>query len=328
MESGQNICNMGNFNNNYNQISFNQMQCQMNPMMMQNQMNLMMMQNQMNQMINNEINDYKYEDVYDYIKEYKIKIIFKRVIDDKLIYIKIPRSLRKNELYFTANKYKYFHFSDIQLFHKDIFLNEDETSIDCINENDEIKIIEQLHGVDFSYYDLYLSKHKNENKLRIFFEFNDGLKKILSITRNTSIEEMIKILFNSTNIPQSKGENLYTILYNSCKISLQDKSTLNDNNILDGAVFLVILKETLSHKIMKGKTIEVYIKENNELIYKTIAGTLQTIKSFNHYIPIHFPEIKRIVNINGKIYDKNDERTFSSIGIRDNFTCNVELNNK
>lgn len=119
-------------------------------------------------------------------------------------------------------------------------MNEDETSIDCINENDEIKIIEQLHGVDFSYYDLYLSKHKNENKMRIFFEFNDGLRKILSITRNTSIEEMIKILFNKTNIPQSIGEKLYTILYNGSKISLQDKPTLKDNYILDGAVFQVI----------------------------------------------------------------------------------------
>lgn len=207
-------------------------------------------------------------------------------------------------------------------------MSEDETSIDCINENDEIKIIEQLHGVDFSYYDLYLSKHKNENKLRIFFDFNDGLRKILSITGNTSIEEMIKILFNSTNIPQSNVENLYTILYNSHKISLHDKSTLNDKNILDGANFHVILKESAFYKIMTGKTIEVYIKENNELIYKTIAGTLQTIKSFNYHITIHFPLIKRIVNINGKIYDKNDERTFSSIGIRDNFTCNVELNNK
>ena len=68
MEYGQNICNMGNINNN-NQILFNQMQNQMNPMMMQNQMNLMMMQNQMNQMmINNDLNDYKYEDVYNYIK--------------------------------------------------------------------------------------------------------------------------------------------------------------------------------------------------------------------------------------------------------------------
>jgi hypothetical protein len=41
----------------------------MNPMMMQNQMNQMM--------INNEINDYKYEDVYDYIKNIKKKLYLK-----------------------------------------------------------------------------------------------------------------------------------------------------------------------------------------------------------------------------------------------------------
>lgn len=78
MEYGQNICNMGNFNNNYNQILFNQIQYQMNPMMMPNQMKLMMVQNQMNQMmINNEITDSIYEDVYDYIKEDKKKLYLK-----------------------------------------------------------------------------------------------------------------------------------------------------------------------------------------------------------------------------------------------------------
>ena len=207
-------------------------------------------------------------------------------------------------------------------------MSEDETSIDCINENDEIKIIEQLHGVDFSYYDLYLSRHKNENRLRIFFEFNNGLKnRITCVTGNTTIEEMIKILFNKTNIPQSKGEEFYTILYNGCTVSLQDKSTLNDKNIHDGALFHVIQKMSIC-RIGNGKTLEVYIKENNNLICKTMAGTLQTIKDFNYNLFIDFPKIKRIVNINGKEYDKNDERTFSSIGIRDNFTCNVELNNK
>ena len=35
--------------------------------------------------------------------------------------------------------------------------------------------------------------------------------------------------------------------------------------------------------------------------------------------------LKKII-INGKEFQKYDERTFSSLGIRENFICNVELN--
>ena len=141
------------FPNYFNQMNFgNQMLMNNNPMMMQLNMN---------------VNKLEFEDVYDYIKEPKKKIKFLRVLDNKSFNILIPCSLRKNELYFTAKFYKKFECSEIQLFHNETFLNDDETSIDCINEGDEIKIIEQLHGVDFSYYNLYLSKHKNEPLINI-----------------------------------------------------------------------------------------------------------------------------------------------------------------
>ena len=141
------------FPNNFNQMNFG------NQMLMNNY--LMMMQLNMN------VNKLEFVDIYKYIKEPKKKIKFLRVLDNKSFNILIPCSLRKNELYFTAKFYKKFECSEIQLFHNETFLNDDETSIDCINEGDEIKIIEQLHGVDFSYYNLYLSKHKNEPLINI-----------------------------------------------------------------------------------------------------------------------------------------------------------------
>ena len=76
---------------------FNQMQIQMNLMQMQNQM------------------DDEYFDVYDYIKEPKIKIVFIRVLDNQVFKIKIPYSLGKNELYYTATKYKKSPFSIIAI---------------------------------------------------------------------------------------------------------------------------------------------------------------------------------------------------------------------
>ena len=54
-------------------------------------------------------------------------------------------------------------------------MNEDKTTIDSVNDGDEIKIIEQVYGVDFSYYDLYLLKYKNEPKNNITFNLANGL---------------------------------------------------------------------------------------------------------------------------------------------------------
>ena len=123
-------------------------------------------QNQM--MVNQMQNNYQQKskekdeitDIYNEIKEEKKQIIFTRVLDNKSFIVLIPCSLRKNDLYGFAIRFKKFAFSQIQLFHKDSFLNADETKIDCIKEGDEVKIIEVLFGVDFSCYDSYLSNIK------------------------------------------------------------------------------------------------------------------------------------------------------------------------
>ena len=85
----------------------------------------------------------------------KKKIRFKNVLDDQYHYVKIPCSLRKNELYSTAEKFKKYDYSQIQLYHNNNFLDSNEDLIDCIKDNDEIKIIEQLQGVDFGLFERY-----------------------------------------------------------------------------------------------------------------------------------------------------------------------------
>ena len=155
--------------NMQNQINQINIQNQMDLMHNQDQMNQILMQNQMNQMKmrqtemnnNDQLKKDDYKDVYDYIKEDKKKIKFVRVLDNELFKVKVPFYLRKNELYYTAKKYKMFEFSEMQLFHKRKFLSEDETSIDCINDDDEIKIIEEMKGIDFSYY-IFLGMRRNQ----------------------------------------------------------------------------------------------------------------------------------------------------------------------
>lgn len=225
--------------NNFNQMDFmNQMLMNNNPMMMQ-----------MNKNVQNDI-----KDIYDYIKEPKKKVIFLRVLDNKSFNILIPCSLRKNELYCTAISYKKFKYSEIQLFHKEKFLNDDETSIDCINEGDEIKIIEQIHGIDFSYYDLYLSKHKNEPLINIILNIvSKNNIRTFHFTSNTSIEEMIKIFCNELCIPENQIEE-NRFLSNGSQLNFYDKSTLFQKGIKNGMhIFYITTNNVTPINNLKGK---------------------------------------------------------------------------
>ena len=129
------------------------------------------------QMLTNYYNQNEYEDVYSEIKEDKKKIIFINALDNNIYKILVPNSLRNNELYYTSQKFKKFKYSEIQLFHNNIFIDDIDENIDYIKDVDIIKIIEQLHGVDFGYYNRYLSKHKDEPKIQIIFNLLSGEKK-------------------------------------------------------------------------------------------------------------------------------------------------------
>ena len=178
-----------------------------------NQMFQIQYQMMMNQMQNNYQQKSNEEDeitdIYNEIKEEKKQIVFTRVLDNKSFKVLIPYSLRKNDLYGAACQFKKFDYSQMQLFHKDTFLNSDETKIDCINEGDEVKIIEVLFGVDFTYYDSYHSKHENEEIINITFCCQDGRKRVFHSTLNTTIKEMVNLFFNKMYIPECERENFF-----------------------------------------------------------------------------------------------------------------------
>ena len=306
------------FNPNLNQnIFLNQMNQMPNQMMMMNYRMLMGFNNQ------NIINEY--DDVYYYIKEDKKKIVFIRVLDNESFKVLVPNSLRKNELYITAEKYKKYKYSDMQLYHKERFMNADETTIDCVGDGDEIKIIEEIHGVDFSYYDLYLLKHQNEPKINVIFIVDSGLKKMLNLTLNTTVEEMIKMISFELNIPTKFSCNFFFISDREI-LRIDDKSTLKEKYIRDLQTINILKKDNVFNHRYNGKPLKVLVKDkNNNLILETFAGTLETISKFyiyliNNYKHLNITKIK----INEKEFQKKDERTFSSIGIRDDFTVNIE----
>ena len=267
------------------------------------------------------MNELQYEDFYAYIKEEKKKIIFIRVLDNQSFKVLVPCSLRKNELYLTSHKYKKFEYSDFQLFHNGKFMNNDETTIDCIKEGDEIKIIELLHGVDFSYYDIYLLKHKNELKILIKFESSNNGNRCLNLTSNTSISEMAKIYFNLINVPKNKAKENYSLCYNNEKLDFNDESTLESKSIRYGTLIIVQKLGEITN-FSSGKFLKVLIKAKNKEI-NTFTGTLSTLKGFYFKNNLENCGSSITMKINGKEYNKDDERTFSSIGIRDDFICYI-----
>ena len=100
------------------------------------------------------------EDPLYYIVEPK-KIIKFINSDNKQYKVNIPLSITKYDLYSIAQNYKCFknnkkhlsgNHSNILLIYNNLILNRDETSINCINNNDIIIIIEPRNFPDDSFY--------------------------------------------------------------------------------------------------------------------------------------------------------------------------------
>ena len=82
---------------------------------------------------------------------------------------------------------------------------------------------------------------------------------------------------------------------------------------------------------MPGKIFNVTIQNNIDLILNFNVGTLEQISNFRRRLNQRIENLRyRIINnpiLNpGEIeLNEDDDRTFSSIGIRDDCTCRVEL---
>ena len=314
------------FNNNMNMPN-NNVNNQMNNninMQNNNQMNnnINMTNNNINNPINNNISQIA-EDVYPYIEEDKKNIIFKRY-DDSIKSVKIPKSLRKNELYSTANKYKKYKYADIlSLSLNGRNLNKDESSIDDINDGSEIYIIEELKDVDSEYYKNYLKEHDKEELITIIFNYND-LKSSFRFSYNSTIKEMLKIYLFKTNIPEKYKED-YIFIYNADTIIGEDnliKDKIKGNNSLIN----VLDKSNLKHSKNEGIILKASIKSNNKLIKTYDIGTLNQIKDFNSFLRKNINNYDKIkeIKINGNINNYDENKTFSSIGIRKDFDCEIK----
>ena len=260
-------------------------------------------------------------DAYPYIKEKKKLIIFERN-DKKQVRVKVPLSLRNNELYFTAIKYKINEFSDMDLFHDNNVLKNDDSPIDNISDGDKVIIAEILDELNNSDYEKeYLPNLNINDIINIIFKFSSGKKKPMTFSRKTKIKEMLKMFLQENKILE-KAKHHYKITYDSETLNFNDDSLIGDIFKADGSIALV---DQIEEKYVPGKQLKVSLKNKNNPLLEIKTGTLEQIKTFYCNLEQNILSNKKIkkVIIKGKAIDKKDESTFASYGIRNDFTCNI-----
>ena len=269
----------------------------------------------------------KIEDEFPEIKEPKKCIYFINNNNGKRFGILIPYSLKSKKLYSIAKKYKLYKYSDLKLFYKNNYLREDETPIDLISFGDEINIVEDLYDIDLTYYQSYLSKNNKKEMINIMFNFSSGIKKRMTFTLETTVKEMIKMFFFEMRIPEKEKKN-FRLIYDASHLDFNDNSTLLEkefHNLISITVYEC--NQFVPNIIYKGKKIKAKIYNKEKIISNIIIGTLDTIEqlylSLEYYIPSEYSKIKKL-EIGGKELKKDDKRTFSSIGINNDFICNIE----
>ena len=211
------------------------------------------------------------------------------------------------------------------MFHNNKFIYNNDDSIDYISNGDVVEIDEYVEGIDSSYYQKYLSFNRNRNFINVIFKYYSGKKKVMRFTKETTIKEMMKMFFYESQIPEKYKKSL-SFTHSSNTIDINDISTLE--MITKGTDFLINVDEIQNNKIIKGKQLKANIKYKKRKDFSYQTGTLEKIEDFsdglkhNTVLCNEEPNIKGFL-INGINIPKDSKKTFSSFGIRENFTCKI-----
>jgi hypothetical protein len=337
--------NLGNPNYNNMMIPNNNHLMNMNQMNM-NQMNTNNINLNYNFNYNNQFQEVedKEENVGDIIpickeekEERKEIILIKSDFSKKRV--RIPSYIRKNELYYIAGKFKCNDYSTIKLFHNTEILLNDDSSIDCISNGDFIKINEILDINDFYYKSLCL-KHKNTNIINLRLVGHAKIAR--SFPEEITINEMINAFLMELKIP-TYFKNNFKFIFNSKYLYYEDNKTLKDSDLANNCIIQFIKSQQIMGGVfLFGKAgkiinINIEIKKGNLCLEKieTQIGTLDIIKDIYNSIQYSLiylfgeeknPKIKEKKIILASIeINRDDERTLSLIGVREDFKCEVFL---
>jgi hypothetical protein len=329
--------------NNFNTINYNQNsnQCFNG----NNQINFMNNSFIMNMNYNNTISNYfnlnnntrglrrqmsatnilEVKDPYPDIHEAKILIIFER--NDKIQHkVKVPLSFRMVELYYTAVEFKINKYSKMELFYNNKYLKEDDKRINIISNGDKVIMAENLDELNNSIYkNLYQPNLSSGDIVNIIFNFSFNNKiKTMAFSKKTKIRDMFKMFYQENKII-GKGKQFYKFLLNSNTLNVDDNSPLGNLFNSDGKTIIVDYINELN--VIKGKKLEVEVRNKRKKLSKTTIGTLNKIKDLYFKLEQNYTNRRTIqrISIKGKEVRRDDERTFFSINVRENFKCIIHF---
>ena len=179
-------------------------------------------------------------------------------------------------------------------------------------------------------YQTIIQNYQNYPKINIIFADLNGFKgnqfsKVFP--NNISIRQMFQIIFEEMNFEDNIRNSVY-FFYNCFRINTEDNTLLLN--------FFYNANPTINFYFnnfedLPGTIFNVTIQNNRDLILNFNVGTLEQISDFRRRLNQRIENLRyRIINnpiLNpGEIeLNEDNERTFSSKGIRDDCTCRVEL---
>jgi len=282
---------------------------------------------------NNGIKEFK--DLYPDISGEKINIIFIMPNNEKKGF-KIPLNLTRKELYYTAYKLcenqkgEFEYKTLLKLIYKGNMLINDDSKENLKNE-DEI-IIEQCsicYCLDFS--NLILGKTSNIKK---HFIFSDSSNQIISadLPGDITITEILEYINSVYNRLLDSNRIKCEIYFNKKILEKKDKQIRNVvrfNKFKDVNISIVIRNLVCLQK-KPGKILKVEIQEKDKFITEITIGSFEKIKDFledltNELDKYKIKSFTPYFEMEGKRLDlkNNDERTFFSIDVKNNFHCTL-----
>jgi hypothetical protein len=262
------------------------------------------------------------EDPLYYIEEPKkiIKFINSNYKEYK---VKIPLSITKYDLYSIAQKYKCFknnkkhlsgNHSNILLINNNLILKRDATSIDCINENDILIIIEPRNFPDDSFYNSL--QERTEDKGCIQFEFSSGES---AIYRIFPYDIKICEIYKSINLELGLDINTYKLIYGGGPLQIKDEQ---EGTFLLGFTITILECNIFNKILLFGKIVVAKINGRGS----DTIGLLNSINDLKQLILNSLGEKKiKTLIIENNVIEEGDIRSLFSLGIKNDFTCFVKF---
>ena len=242
--------------------------------------------------------------------------------DFNLFTVKVPNSLTKLDLYSIARLYKYRNNSEILLIHKNYIIDEDESSIDFITQNDYVIIIENRTYPDSSFYESLI---KN----------NPCTDSTYMISVNVASDKRVKYFEFPSNITIFQMKKALNLEFGFCKRDKIFWMEDNENKYLkeifikpEGNYIRYEEAKCCYNNVFYGKIINVeieFIKNAKHFKFIVVIGQLDSNKILVKKIQnLSLYKVKKIIYDN-KTLNIKDEMSIKSLGIKNGSVCFVEF---